>query len=68
MYHYNGGSENGFGVEKRILMTFSEKLDIRAFGLNCTCKANSCLKSAKPKQISDVEWVRSTFDYVPSPR
>jgi len=50
----------------RILMTFSEKLGIRAFGLSCTRKAFPCLKPAKPKQISDVDWVRLTFGYISS--
>jgi hypothetical protein len=42
-------------------MVFSEELGIRAFGLSGTRKAFPCLKLAKPKQTSDVEWVRLTF-------
>ena len=52
----------------RTLMIFSEERGIRAFGLSGTRKAFSCLKPAKPKQVSDVEWVRLTFGYVPSLR
>ena len=52
----------------RILMTFSEELGIRAFGISGTRKAFPCLKPATPKQVSDVEWASLTFGYVPSLR
>jgi len=49
-------------------MTLSEELGIGVFGLSGTRKAFPCSKPTKPKQISDVEWVRLTVGCVPSLR
>jgi len=45
-------------------MTFSAALGTGAFGLSGTRKDFPCLKPTKPKQISDVQWVRLTVRYV----